>query len=170
MSSSRVHRGVDYQGSGSKADGASRQEDRLIALIEAKGTIERYEKHLKRMQKGTLDVTGFMKMAALDASIQLADLMFYGDSDKVRLEAAKEILDRAGYGKTQKVSVSGSVHVDHDTSKLELVNLILASAKKAGIKVKEEEPVFLTSPAAQETIDVTPADTVEIKAKPPEGA
>ncbi len=149
MSSSRAHRGVDYQGKGDSKRNAEAQEDRLIALIEAKGTIERYEQHLKKMQKGTLDVTGFMKAASIDASIQMADLMFYGDTDKVRLEAAKEILDRAGYGKTQKVSVSGNVHVDHDTSKLELINMIVSSARRAGLPVREAQ-------VAPKVIDVTP--------------
>lgn len=91
-----------------------------------------------------------------------------GENDKVRLEAAKDILDRAGYGKTHKVAIAGSINVDHDTSKMELVNLILSSARRAGIKVKDDAPVYEGLPAAKpaEVIDVTPVAPAEIVGEP----
>jgi hypothetical protein len=172
MSSSRVHRGRSYEPpADSKARSASLQEDRLIQLIEAKGTIKRYMAVTDKIADGTLGVPDFFKKAALDAAIVLADIMLYGENDKVKLEAARDILDRAGHGKTQKVAVSGHMTVDHDTSKLELMNLILASARRAGIKVKDDTQLLEDRPAGQ-TIDVAAEEPeeVEIAAEPPEGA
>lgn len=158
MSSSQIMRdgmvGGQYQDPSPKTR-ASNSEDRLIHLIQSKGTIERYMHLVEKMEKGALDVNGYFKHAAVDAAINLTDLMHFGDSDKVRLEATKDILDRAGFNKTSKIAVAGSFHVDHDTSKMELVNLILSSARRAGIKVKDEDAVF-AEPA--KVIDVTPSD------------
>jgi hypothetical protein len=134
---------------------AALRQSRLIQLIESKDTIQRYEKLVERIAKGTLDVPGFIKEVSLDAAVQVADMMYSGENDKVRLEAAKDILDRAGYNKTAKIAIAGHLNVDHDTSKLELVNLILSSARRAGLKVKDDDPVFETTPAPA-TIDVTP--------------
>jgi hypothetical protein len=133
LSSSRIHRGETFTESVSKADSASRQEMRLIQLIEAKDTIERYQKLLKKIDKGTLDVTGFLKAASTDAAIIMTDLMHGGENDKIKLEAAKEVLDRGGFSKTHKVNLNGQVTVDHNTSKMELINMILSASRRAGI-------------------------------------
>jgi hypothetical protein len=168
MSSSRTHRGQGYEDPSRSAKGnASRQEDRLIQLIEAKGTIERYETLLKKISDGSKGVPDFFKAATIDALVVTADIMLYGDSDKVRLEASKDILDRAGHNKTQKVSLSGSVQVDHDTSKMELINLIISSARRAGLPVRDSDS--LPAPSSDlrtTTIDVTPVATAD---KPPAG-
>lgn len=172
MSSSRVHRGQGYEApSDSPARNASRQEDRLISLIEAKGTIERYGKILKKIADGQAGVQDFLKAASIDALVVTADIMHFGDSDKVRLEASKDILDRAGHGKTQKVQIGGTVHVDHDTSKMELINLIVSSARRAGLPIKEEP--LLDAATTPPTIDVTPTGTkapVDVTEDPPEDA
>lgn len=169
--SSRTHR---WQGDTAPTKDARRtgrsREDRLISLIEAKDTILRYESLVKKIADGAKGIPDFFKAAALDAAIVTTDIMLTGENDKVRLEAAKDVLDRAGHGKTQKVSVSGSVQVDHDTSKLELMNMILASARKAGIKVRDDAPLLEARPADQ-VIDVTPREEapVGVDEAPPEG-
>lgn len=172
MSSSRIHRGQGYEPpTRSKRDNASRQEDRLIALIEGADQIRRYEKILAKVADGEAGIPDLYKAAAADAFIVTVDIMHAGDSDKVRLEAAKDVLDRAGHGKTHKVQVGGQIHVDHDTSKLELINLIVSSAKRAGLPVKDSPA--LPEPKEPETIDVTPAaeaTLVGIDEEPPEGA
>lgn len=138
MSSSRTHRGESYTDPVSPANSASRQENRLIQLIEAKDTIERYKSLLKKIDKGTMDVNGFLKATSVDAAIIMTDLMHAGENDKIKLEAAKEVLDRGGYGKTQKIALHGQVQVDHHTSKMELINMILSAANRAGIKKRDD--------------------------------
>jgi hypothetical protein len=158
MSSSRTHRGESYTEPVSKRDAASRQEDRLIQLIEARDTIELYKRLLKKIEKGSLDVTGFMKAASVDAAVVTVNIMHGGENDKVRLEAAKEVMDRGGYGKTQKIALHGHLNVDHDTSKMELINLILSSARKSGlVKVRDDEPLLSEPKPVGPVIDVEPS-------------
>ena len=157
--------------SGDASHTANRQEDRLIRLIEAKKTIERYGALLERIEKGSMDVTGFFKAVSPDAALMLTDLMHSGESDKVRLEATKEVLDRGGFGKTQKIQVHGQLGVDHDTSKMELINMILSSARRAKLPVKESAEA-LPEKRVGPTIDVESRSAVPVGLDdtPPEGA
>lgn len=132
--------------SGTKSTSSSRHERRLLELIDKADTIKRYERDAQRMWSGALDPVGFLKAASADAAIHLADLMTNGETDRIKLDACKDVLDRAGYGSTSKVSVTGSMRVDHDTSKAELINMILSSAKQVGIEVKDDAPELLPLP------------------------
>lgn len=141
------------QEKGSK-EKASDQEAHLLRLIDQADAIRRYGKHMVQMNKGTMQVPGFFRAVAHDAAMVMAQLMISGDSDKIKLEAAKDILDRAGHNKTTKMSIAGQMNVSHETSKLELINIIMSSAKKAGIRTKSD-PEFLEVARTPETIDVT---------------
>jgi hypothetical protein len=137
-------------------------ESRLLDLIDKADTIRRYDKDIKRMIAGSLDPVGFFKAASVDAAIHIVDMMTHGDSDRVRMDACKDVLDRGGYGATTKHQVTGNVKVDHDTSKAELVNIVMTMAKQVGFPVRDSLP---EAPAPQ-TIDV---DSALVEALPPKG-
>lgn len=133
---------------------AGEQEDYLHRLIDKADMIRRYSKFIKNMNTGTLEVPGFLKAVSQDAAFTVAQIMIDGDSDKVRLEAAKDILDRSGHTKTTKVSIAGQVNVDHDTSRLELINIIMSSVKKVGIKTKQDEEFSPALAPKPETVEL----------------
>lgn len=116
---------------------ASMREEAYLDLIDRKDSIEKYQDHLRKMSEGTLEVPGFFRAVAADAAMEIVHISQAGESEKIRLDASKDILDRAGYGKTQKVEVAG--RVDHNTSKMELINIILTSARKVGLKKEVKE-------------------------------
>lgn len=122
----------------SPVEGARKKESYLIDLIDKADTIERYEKLINKLNEGTLDTPGFLKALAPQAALELVHIMTNGENEKTRLDAAKDLLDRAGHGKTQKVAV-GHVHVDHTTSKRELINMVLSAARKAGINTVRKD-------------------------------
>lgn len=139
---------------GSRKRQATGSENRLIRLIEQADTIKRYEVLMRKISKGTLDVPAFLKEVSMDAALQVVHLMHSSNDEKVQLAAATDLLDRAGHGKTTKHQHGGVVTVDHQASKMELINLILSSARRAGIETKDEGGSQLE--ARPETIDVTP--------------
>lgn len=139
---------------GSRKRQATGAESRLIKLIDQADTIKRYDTLLRKISKGTLDVPAFLKEVSMDAALQVVHLMHSSTDEKVQLAAATDLLDRAGHGKTTKHQHGGIVTVDHQASKMELINLILSSARRAGIETKEEVGGQLE--ARPETIDVTP--------------
>lgn len=155
------------------------QEDKLLNLIDQAATIRRYEALLRKVGKGTLDVPAFIKEVALDAALKVAHIMHTSNDEKVQLSAATDLLDRAGHGKTTKHQFQGGVTITHDASRMELVNMILTSARRAGIKTKEGREVLLEArnqdvapeaspPSAEEFVDVV-AEHLDDKATP-EGA
>lgn len=128
---------------------ADMQTERMLDAVDQLDTIKRYEALCQKIGEGTLDVPGFIKSISHDAAMKIATLMLTAEQEKVQLEAAKDILDRAGYNKTNKFAVA-SVTIDHQTSKAELINLIMSSAKRAGITPKDKPAVEV------EEINVTP--------------
>jgi hypothetical protein len=122
---------------------ASGQESKLLNLIEQADTIKRYHGTLEKIAKGSLEVPGFIKEVSMNAALTVAHIMHTSTDEKVQLAAATDLLDRAGYNKSTKVQVGGTITVDHDASKMELINLILSSARRAGIKTAEEKEALL---------------------------
>jgi hypothetical protein len=142
---------------------ADKQEGRLINAIEKVDVLRRYDSFLQKMEKGTLDVPGFMKEVARNAAIKVAQIMDDEEAGaKVQLAAAQDILDRAGYNKTTKHLHAGLIgNVDVDSSKMELINIILSSAKKVGFRTEDprgdviaKDQTPLPAPADGEVLDV----------------
>jgi len=132
------------------AEGARKQESWLINMIDKADTMKQYQALIEGMNAGTVSVPGFLKALSNNAVIELAHLLHNG-SEKVKMTAIQDILDRSGYGKTHKVSVGGKIEVDHETSRLELINMIMTSAGKLGLRGKDDEVV-----GQSPVIDVTP--------------
>lgn len=114
-------------------------EYRMIKMMERADKFQDYRHHFERLKKGSLDVPAFFGELSHEAMVVMIESM-RAEDPRLAFDAAKDVLDRAGHGKTQKIAV-GHVHVDHQTSKRELINMIMSSAKKAGLDVKDEEHV-----------------------------
>jgi hypothetical protein len=134
-------------------------EQRMVRMISRVRQFKEYETYFEKLRKGTLDVPGFMQEMTHEALMVLMETM-RSEDERLAYDAARDVLDRAGHSKTQKIAV-GHVHVDHNTSKRELINLIMTSARRAGMEVKDEEHV---QGSELGTIDVTPSRVSDVPA------
>lgn len=112
-------------------------EDMMITAMDHKSTIIRYAKWLERLQRGAVDVNTFMNKVSPDLVIELLNIATGSTDKKVKLDAIKDFLDRAGYAKVNKVAIAGSI--DSNASKEELVNTILGLAPKANIEIVDDD-------------------------------
>ena len=97
----------------------------------------------------TTDVTRQIREAAPDAIEQLQRTMYTAKSQRLRFDAAKDILDRAGYNMVQKVA---TVQVSTDGMQdSELKELLVKRILRADESAKQEE------------IDITEATKTNLK-------
>lgn len=130
-------------------------EEKMVLMLQRKKVYEAALKEFKdpidKLKKGSLDVPAFLEELAPQMFEELLYTLQTSESEKVRVDVAKDILDRAGYGKINK-AVIGSVRVDRHTAKSELINSIISMAKKTDvIKIKENN---------EDTIDIDAVDSV----------
>lgn len=126
--------------SGTKVDEGKkigRNEDRIIHMMERAQHFRDYNKQFEKLRQGTMSVPAFIQELSHEATMVLVESM-RADDPRLAFDAARDVLDRAGHGKLQKVAVAHA-NVDHETSRRELINIIMSSAKKTGIKVKGED-------------------------------
>lgn len=77
---------------------------------------------------------------------QVERTMYYGKTDKIKLEAAESLLDRAGIARINKTQISGEVNHNHSSyTTEELRNLVLERVKR--MKAREDEATKLLADA-----------------------
>lgn len=113
----------------------------LVNWIDTQRELDRYQRNLEKLSEGTLDVPGFLKVIAPQMLKKLVYTLETCKDEKLRVGIAQDLLDRAGHGKIQKGAVLHQGVIDINTTKTELVNLVLGLSKKAGVKVKKESHV-----------------------------
>lgn len=102
---------------------------------------EDLNKHNKLLQKlaDTKDVTGFLQDAAPLVASEMLLMALKSESEKIKLEASKDFLDRAGYKPVTKHAVA---RFDASSSKEEILSTIMGSKKdlnKVGIEIIDDE-------------------------------
>ena len=134
------HRKLDLLGVGTQeTKDPGKQHSYMIKLIEQADALRRHRKSYEKLMKGTLDVPAYLAELTFDAAAKIAETIHSSDP-KLAFEAAKDVLDRAGHGKTQKIAV-GHFQIDPNSTKRELVNTILTLARNHRMKVKDEDHV-----------------------------
>lgn len=113
---------------GKKARVENSKEQSVVEAFDKRRTMKRYADLITRLMDGKIDVPSALQGASADAFVQILALMTDGDNDKIRLEAARDLLDRAGFTKTQKVAVAGAI--DTGAAKEELIATILGLSNK----------------------------------------
>lgn len=122
----------------------SLQERRIIDNIDNHRNLKKLLDNVLKLQQGKTQVENFFQAMAPEAAMELSALMF--DSavpHKVRLDAIRDFLDRAGYSKVNKHAVAS---IDPNQSKQAMISLLLGSTKalkEHGIEIEddpEEEP------------------------------
>jgi hypothetical protein len=104
------------------------KEDRMLELIDNRRALEKLVDWVDKLQNNKTDVNNFFGGLAPEAAIELAGIMFSTKvGDKVKLEAIKDFLDRAGYSKVQKHAVAS---VDTESSKEAILSLIAGKSGK----------------------------------------
>lgn len=111
-------------------------EDRLIAALDRKRAIERFMEWQEKLESKKTDVMGFFQALAPEVATDLVMMAFDPNvSEKVRLTAQQDILDRAGYGKVNKHAVAA---VD-ETMPREAIYSIIESVSDI-IEIEDDEP------------------------------
>jgi hypothetical protein len=109
------------------SQGVNRKEEAIIDALDQKNFLLKHANWIEQLQDGRINVEGFLGALAPDVAIKLAELAFGGESDKVRLDAIKDFLDRAGFSKVNKHAVAA---IDPNAPKEQLISLIEGLGKK----------------------------------------
>lgn len=103
-------------------------EDRMVDAIDQKRFLTKYADWIEKLQNGEVDVATFIHGVSPDAAIKLVGLAMGHDStDKIKLAALQDLLDRAGFGKVQKLAVA---NVDPSQPKAQLQAMLEGLARK----------------------------------------
>lgn len=117
----------------------NRAEDRLAIAIDQKNVISKHIDLLERLAS-TKDVHDFLQGASPEMIAEIFILAKDPETPgKVKLEAARDILDRAGYTKVTKHAIA---RFDATTSKETIISSILGNAKileNAGIEIVDDD-------------------------------
>ena len=109
----------------------------VIWGIENKDAINLTLESIKRLAK-TKDVQGFLEDCAPKMALELVNLALTGENEKIKLEAIKDMLDRAGHGKITKTA---NINIDASQSKEALISFIKGARKELneeGIEIVED--------------------------------
>jgi len=124
--------------SASNYAGRNIKEDYMVDAVHSRATIMKYQELFDKLSRNRIDINGALQKLSADALLKIMDVMIQGTNDKVQLEAAKELLDRAGYSKVNKVAVAGTL--DANASKDELMATILGLSKSTGeLEIVDDE-------------------------------
>lgn len=104
------------------------REDMMLELIDNKRAVEKLVNWVDKLQNAKTDVQSFFGGLAPEVAIELAAMIFNPKtSEKTKLAAVQDLLDRAGHGKVQKHALAT---VDASTSKEAILSLISGKAGK----------------------------------------
>lgn len=82
------------------------EEDKMLEALDTRDAIRRFMEWKDKLAANKTDITGFFQGLAPDVAMELVLTAFDKKaSEKTRLTAQQDILDRAGYGKVNKHAV-----------------------------------------------------------------
>lgn len=112
--------------------------DAMVTAIDNRETLGRHERHIQRLQK-TGDVHAFFQDIAPSLALEMMMIATNSESEKLKVEALRDLMDRAGYGKVTKHAVA---RFDASESKDAIISSILGAKKdlgKMGIEIVDED-------------------------------
>lgn len=108
-------------------------ENEFMEALDNIDAINEWVKHVKELKKKLrgkkIDVTTFFQECGAFAGNELLRMAITSKDAKIRLEALKELLDRGGNSKVNKVAIA-STHVDRGAAKEELIATIRGLATR----------------------------------------
>lgn len=116
------------------------KENAMLDAIDQKRVIERYVDAIEKMQQGKLSPEQFMGKLAPDVLLQLLQIAVADPSSKMRLDAAKDFLDRAGLSAVKKMTL-GVGQIDPNAPRAQLEAQIEGLARKTRA-IEIEDDVF----------------------------
>lgn len=135
--------GTDQVSTRTKGDtkklGRNYGEDALIEALDQKEVIIEHATWIEKLRSGKIDVGQFMQGLSPQMVMELLSIALHGQSEKSKLAAITDWLDRAGYGKVQKHALAT---VDVNQPKEALISMILGASKdlsKEGIEVVDDD-------------------------------
>lgn len=114
-------------------------EDSFVEAYDAADLLVEYAKEIDDMRKGKIEVSEFLQTVSPQAILTILQAMTQSSKESVRVDAAKDLLDRAGHGKINKVAM-GTKNFSRSDPKEELLAHIMGfSATSDVIKVIDDE-------------------------------
>lgn len=116
---------------------SNEKEDAIIEAIDMRRTLTKHADWIEKLRAGHVDVPQFLNGMAPDVAVNLLDLALNGSSDKIKLAAIQDMLDRAGYSKVTKVAAAV---VDPNAPREQLVAMIAGlSSKTKEIEIVDDD-------------------------------
>lgn len=118
---------------------ANSKEDSLIEAIDLRRDIAKLVPFLEKLDKGALDVRGFVDGISPQLLKQMLLVAFNGESEKNRLDSLKHLLGIAGHSPTQKHEIG---RLDPETPKQALISMLRGAKRDLqdeGIEVVEDD-------------------------------
>lgn len=112
--------------------------DSMASVIDHKDFLYESRRHVERLAK-TGDVHAFLQDMAPSFALELAMIAKTSGSEKIKLEAIRDLMDRAGYTKVTKHAVA---RFDASESKDAIISSIRGAEKelsKLGIEIVDED-------------------------------
>ena len=111
----------------------------MVNSLDRVDLIRRHARAFEKLGEGTMDMPGFLRQLAPDMVFGLLEtLSDVKVSQKLKSQIRQDLLDRAGHGKITK-AITLNAAVDPQTTKRELINLIMTKAKIAGVAIQRKE-------------------------------
>lgn len=82
------------------------KEDSMLDSIDTIRMMQKHQAAIEKLSSREWTVEQFFNGVGPDIALELLKAAYLADSSKVRLDAIKDFLDRAGYTKVQKVAVA----------------------------------------------------------------
>lgn len=122
---------------GTQAHNRNHKEDAIAEAIDMKKTLITHADWITRLREGKIDTSQFIASMSPEVAVKLVDVAFNGESEKNRLAAMQDILDRAGHGKVNKHAIA---NVDPSQPKEQLLSLIMGLNKKSkAIEIEDDD-------------------------------
>lgn len=139
-----------YGSNHSWSQGVNRKEESIVNALDSKRMLEKYAPLLEKLADQKVGVDQFLQDVSPALVAQLLNVAMTDFDGRNRLSALKDLLDRAGYGATKRVSVGIGV-IDPNAPRAQLEAQVLGLASKTRALEIEEDDVT----------DVEPEDSFE---------
>lgn len=122
---------------GGKQVAGAKFENAIVDAMDMKEVLVKHATWVNKLRAGHIDASQFLQGLAPDVAVELLGIAMRGESEKTRLEAIKDFLDRAGLSKVNKIAMAS---VDASQPKEQLIAMVMGLAGKSkAIEITEDE-------------------------------
>jgi len=127
------------RGRGSEKSPQDSKESYMLEALDDLGVLRKHADYIDKLRRGMINPQQYLEGVSPEAAIQMTSMALNPEtSEKVRLAALQDILDRAGYSKVQKHAIAS---VDANQPKEQLLSMLEGLNRKSKIiEIEDDEP------------------------------